>query len=238
MPGGDSMSRHSRIDDDRGTSLVELLVAMGIFLVVMAVVTTVAISGLRTVTTATAVSDIQVAQQNALLWTTRLLRYADNPVEGLNPTPWVDYDSASNAEGASAVTFYTYSGTGPLDGVPYRVVLELDAAGDLVTEVSTPQKPTESYEGWCWTPDTGDCSTITEDTARRVLVAASDGHTPGLTLTYRDEGGTVLEVPGAGGSVDAWNDWASQVDTVDIRIFDTETPASEVSQLVKLENPR
>ena len=232
------MSAQDRVHDDRGTSLVELLVAMGVFLVVMAVVTTVAISGFRTVTTATQLSDIQVAQQNALLWTTRLLRYADNPLEGVSPTPWVAYDSASNAEGTSGMTFYTYSGTGPLDGVPYRVLLEVDADGDLVTEVWTPQKPTESYEGWCWTPDTGDCSTISEDTARRVLVAASDGHTPGLTLTFRDEDGAVLEVPGAGGSVDAWADWASQVDTVDIRIFDTETPASEVSQLVKLENPR
>jgi len=219
-------------------SLVELMIALAIFLFIMGVVTTAAIMGFRTIATATALSDISVQQQNALLWTTRLLRYADNPSEGATPVSWVVPRSVSTSPGASAVTFYTYSGTGPTDGVPYRVRLSLDADANVISRIVTPQA-VPGYDSWCWEPgDAPACARVTADVSTRVLVSAREGHTPGLTLTFQDDAGTPIAVPGTGATDAAWTAWAPTVDAVTIRIFDQQTPTRVVEQTVRLENPR
>jgi Tfp pilus assembly protein PilV len=229
---------HREPGTDSGMSLVELMIALAIFLFIMGVVTTAAIMGFRTIATATALSDISVQQQNALLWTTRLLRYADNPSEGATPTSWVVPRSVSAAQGASGMTFYTYSGTGPTDGVPYRVTLTRDANANIVSRIVTPQE-VDGYDAWCWEPtDAVSCSGVVAEVSTRVLVNARDGHTPGLTLTFRDDAGTTLSVPGAGATDADWSAWAPSVDTVIIRVFDQQTPTRVVEQTVRLENPR
>ncbi len=219
-------------------SLVEVMVALGIFLLIMGVVTTAAIMGFRTIATATQVSDISVQQQNALLWTTRLLRYADNPVEGSTPTPWVVPRSVAATPGSSAMTFYTYSGTGPQDGVPYRVTLGSDATGNVTTRIATPQQ-VSGYSGWCWEPtDAAQCSGVIAQISTRILVSARQGHTPRLSLSFQDANGEALAVPAASANDATWSAWAPTVDTVTLRIYDEQNPTRDVQQTVRLENPR
>lgn len=230
--------RRPMVRDDAGLTLVEMITSMAIFLIIMGVVSTGIITGFRTIRDVTQFSDVQVQQQNALLWITRLLRYGDNPVEGLTPTPWaVAYTGTTDAAGNNALTFFTYSGTGPVaaDRMPYKAQLRVDASGNLVSTVWTPRWV--SNYGYCWAKtDNAACSAISEDIRTRVLVRKTEGHTPSFTLTYRTAAGQVT-VPPATGDTATWRAWASAVDTVTVRIADT-TPTNVVEQTVRLVNPR
>ena len=79
---------------DEGFTMVELLVAVGIFAVLMAIVTTGTIRGFQAIREIRSLASVQAEQQNALLWITRLLRYADNPAESLTPKPWTPLGGA------------------------------------------------------------------------------------------------------------------------------------------------
>ena len=71
--------------DDRGLSLVELMVAMAVFSVLMVMVSALSIQGYSAVRNATSLTEVQAEQQNAMLWMSRLLRYTDNPYEAGTP---------------------------------------------------------------------------------------------------------------------------------------------------------
>lgn len=220
---------------DAGFTLVELLTAMSIFLIIMGIVSTAVVNGYRTIQDVGRLSDVQAQQQNALLWTTRLLRYADNPVEGTTPSPWTPLGGATVTNGHSALTFYTYSGTGPVDRVPYKAELLVDGNGDLVSRVTTPTYVT-GY-GYCWLrADNQSCTGITEDVNIRILVNATDEHAPSLTLTYQGSGGVASPAP-VNTDLATWRTWASGVSTVTLRIGD-DGQADYVEQTVGLVNPR
>ena len=220
---------------DGGFTLVELLVAIAIFAMLTGVISTAVVNGYRTIRDVGELSDVQVQQQNALLWITRLLRYADNPLEGYAPTTWVPLGSAStDAGGNSQIVFYTYSATGPVEGVPYKADLRITPDGDLISTVSTPTLVGDEY---CWLrTDRAACSGITEDVATRVLVRATTTHAPSFTLTYLDGSGTIV-VPPVAADQASWDDWATAVDQVRMSISD-DGFAQNVEQTVRLVNPR
>lgn len=228
--------------DERGLTLVELLVAMGVFSVIMAVVTAGVVSALRTVRAADVASERQAEQQNAIVWISRLLRYADNPSEGYQSVPWVLAGKATTgAQGNADLTFTTYSGTGPKDRVAYLARLRVDADGNLVSEVTLPQT-VSGYAYQCWMPtDAPNCAGITADTSTRVLVRATKESRPTLRIDYLDSAGAALPPPTAAqyptNFTDVWRAWASKVARVVVTIGDS-GGARGVSQLVNLANPR
>ena len=221
---------------DEGFTLVELMVAIGVFMVLMAIVTTGAIRGFQAIAQIRDVSMVQAEQQNSLIWITRLLRSADNPTESVTPLPWTALNGAgTDAQGNSWLTFTTYSGTGPIDRVPYLADLRVLGNGDLVSVVATPTLV--SGYGYCWRrTDNAACSAITEDVRTRVLIRATQGHTPAFVLTYRDEDGA-LTPPPVGATDATWRAWASAVAEVNVRIAD-DAASQIVDQDVRLVNPR
>jgi prepilin-type N-terminal cleavage/methylation domain-containing protein len=105
------------VDRDDGFTLVELLVAMGIFGILMAVVSVLMINGLGSIRDATTANTVQAQQQNAVLVMSRQLKYIDNPVNSRNPP------AAILQATPTSMVFFTLSGAGPVDRLPYKVML-------------------------------------------------------------------------------------------------------------------
>lgn len=138
-------ARQGRIRDadrESGFSLIELIVAMGIFSILMIIVGALSLSAFNAIRAANDRSDLQVQSQNAMEWASRLLRYADVPPGGT---------TAIQDASASAVTAYTYSGTGDVADAPYRARLltevQADGSTSVVSEVTT---PTRVNGTWTW----------------------------------------------------------------------------------------
>ncbi len=114
MPRG-AMTRDPSRDD--GFTLIELMVSIGIFGILMAMVSVIVINGMGSLRTATTGNTVQAEQQNAMLVTSRLVRYIDNPVNsGVPPAAILQATPTSLA-------FFTLSGTGNVDRLPYKVML-------------------------------------------------------------------------------------------------------------------
>lgn len=128
---------------DEGFSLIELVVAMGIFSLLMVIIGALSISAFGAIREATSRSEIQTRSQNAMEWTSRLLRYADSPEDGSAAI----FDASST--GLSA---YTYAGTGDVADVPSRVRIfaepQLDGSTAVISEVIEPARVNGE---WVWT---------------------------------------------------------------------------------------
>lgn len=217
------MSARRRLTRDRleapdaGFTTVELVTALAVFSVLMVIVSAAMLSGLRSVREASTRSQVQVEQQTAIEWSSRLLRYTDNPYATV-PLP-----AAITEATATSITFYTFSGTGPVDRVAYKARLSVQTDG-LVSEV--------------WTPTyVAGVPTYPSPAARRVLVRPSDSGLPALTLTYFERVGTGLVpmVPPAGGALTEAQRNAVAAIRVDI---DGGVDAIAVTQTIELVNPR
>ncbi len=153
--------------DDRGFSLIELIVALGIFSLLMIIVGALSVSAFRAIREATTRSEIQTQSQNAMEWTSRLLRYADAPPGGTTAIQDASVDD---------ITVYTYSGTGEVADAPYRarVFTRVNADGDtdVVSEVTD---PVDVDGEWTWPGPARE---------RRLLtVSAEEGDSP-LQISY------------------------------------------------------
>lgn len=103
--------------DDHGFTLIELMVAIGLFGILMAMVSVFVIQGVGSIKDASVANTVQAQQQNAMQVVSRQLRYIDNPVNsGVLP-------AAVLAATPSAMVFFTLSGTGTVDRLPYKVML-------------------------------------------------------------------------------------------------------------------
>jgi prepilin-type N-terminal cleavage/methylation domain-containing protein len=140
------MMRNHRNRDDQGFTLAELMMAMGIFVVLMAIVSVVMLTGFSAIRGALNQSSDLSDAQNSAEWISREFRYMAVP-EGLTT-------SVTEAT-QTGMTFYTYSGTGPKLDVPYKVriytVTAPDGSKTVQSDVIT---PTKSDIGWTW-PATG-----------------------------------------------------------------------------------
>jgi prepilin-type N-terminal cleavage/methylation domain-containing protein len=157
-----------------GFTLVELMMSMAVLSILLAVMSAVLVTGFRTVRTMTGMSEVQTQQQNAAEWLSRLIRFADNPAEAATPIPAVVAASV-DAVGQPTMRFYSFSGVGPHDQVPYLVVLAQTAQG-----ITTTICETDLASGTSPPP----CATSPAVPATRILVPARNGRTPGLTLDY------------------------------------------------------
>jgi len=130
-------------EHDGGFSLIELVVAMGIFSLLMVIMGALSISAFGAIREATSRSEIQTRSQNAMEWTSRLLRYADSPEDG---------SAAIFDASATGLSAYTYAGTGEVADVPSRVriftELQVDGSTAVITEVI---EPTRVNGEWVWT---------------------------------------------------------------------------------------
>ncbi|MDP2289391.1 MAG: prepilin-type N-terminal cleavage/methylation domain-containing protein [Actinomycetota bacterium] len=225
MPSaGVTMNRFRIRGRDEGFTLIELLVAIGVFAVLMAIVTTLFVRGIRTMQVAQLGSTSQAQQQNAMEWLTRLVRYADNPVEGASPPPAVTEATANS------MTFTTYSGTGPVDRLPYLVHIARTSAG-VISQIHTPANASGTAVL------TNGLPSYTGVPATRTLVQTTSQQSPTISFRYWSLSNQVSTelVPPAGASLTA--EQMRAISTVDITISDSASVQSLV-QTVFLENPR
>ena len=132
-------SREFRASDE-GFSLTELLMAMAIFAVVMAIVGGAMLGGFTTIRDVLTGVDREATVQNAAEWTGRMVRYMDVPDGGTTSIEEVTPTSMS---------FYTYSGQGARADVPMRVRLWTQTNADgSKTLKSLIVEPTRTDSGW------------------------------------------------------------------------------------------
>lgn len=193
----------SSVGRDGGFTLVELLVAMGIFAVLMAIVSVIMANGLRTIRDATTANTVQAQQQNALLVMSRQVKYIDNPVNSGNPP------AAILQATPTSMVFFTLSGSGPVDRLPYKVML-----------CTTPR----GVEQFSWAPaltngaavlSTSPNMTVPACTdaggagaTRRILLPNASDTAPALGFEYFDAAGAAL-VPSGSLSADQLKSLAS-----------------------------
>lgn len=203
--------------DDSGFSLLELIVAIGVFSALMVLVTGVFVSGLGTIVQVTANSTVQQEQQNAMESMTKLLRYIDNPAETAIPPAAIEVATAV------AMTFYTYSGTGAIDRVPYKSVLSTTSSG---------------VQSQVWSPTiVNGGPTYPTAPFTRILVRSTPQHIARMAFRYwSTSAGVDTElVPAAGQSLTAAQ--ATSVSKVEVTVSDSASNQS-LSQTVLLVNPR
>ncbi len=131
----------SRKADD-GFTLVELMVAMAVFGILMAIVGGAMLSGFVGVRDIMKRTESGASARIAGDWTGKLLRYTDLP-EGQT--------AAITEASPTSITFFTYSGTGTKHDVPYRAriytVTNADTTRSIMSQVWTPLAVTG---GWTW----------------------------------------------------------------------------------------
>lgn len=186
------MREHRMNGTDDGITLIELIVAMGIFSLLMILTSIFMISGVRSIRDTTGRNSVQQEQQNASEWISRMLRYADNPYANSPIVPSFDY--AGTVAGQPVVTFYTFAGAGKVDRVPYKVTLTRTAKG-IVTSTWAPDMSTGRP---VYTAAVGNaCRTVPVDTScsTRLLVPATKTNSPTLTVKYYKAGTPTTAIP-------------------------------------------
>ncbi len=127
---------------DEGFTLTELMMAMAIFAVVMAIIGGAMLGGFSTIRSIITGVDTQATVQNASDWTGRLVRYMDIPEGGT---------AAIEEASGTALTFYSYSGEGHRSEAPYKVRLwSTTNASGTQTLHSLVVEPTRTDTGWTW----------------------------------------------------------------------------------------
>ena len=102
---------------DQGFTLVELLVSIGIFALLMALVSVFMVTGLSALRDASSANSIQAQQQNAVIEMSRQVRYIDNPVPKGVDEPAILWASSDQ------MVFFSLSGSGEIDRLAYKVML-------------------------------------------------------------------------------------------------------------------
>ncbi len=102
---------------DQGFTLVELLVSIGIFALLMALVSVFMVTGLSALRDASSANSIQAQQQNAVIEMSRQVRYIDNPVPRGVGQPAILWASPDR------MVFFSLSGSGEVDRLAYKVML-------------------------------------------------------------------------------------------------------------------
>ena len=166
---------------DDGITLIELIVAMGIFSLLLILTSIFMISGVRSIRETTGRNSVQQEQQNAAEWISRLLRYADNPYANSPVVPSFDY--AGSVSGKPVVTFYTFAGAGKADRVPYKVTLAQTAKG-ITTSTWAPDMSTGRPVYTAAVANA--CRTVPVDSTctTRLLVPETSTNKPTLTVKY------------------------------------------------------
>lgn len=162
---------------DGGFTMIELMVAIGVFGSLMAVVGAATISGFEAIREADKRAAIQTESQNAMEYAGRLLRYAKAPDALLNVMPEAT---------ASAVTVFTYPGTGFKEDVPYKARIYAQPTADggtsVVSDVWTPSKAADGT--WQWTDTNAAYPTVKYKNSRVLLRVPKGSVGSPIKLTY------------------------------------------------------
>ena len=223
-----------RTATDAGFSLVEMVVALGIFSLLM-VMTSIgllrAMSGIRTVDSVTAQ---QIASSTTAESLGRYLRYMALPKSlttgaGLN-------NSGVISASTKSLRFYSYSGSGQRHDIPYLVDISVQTLANGAQQVVVTTTPPNTVSNGQWTWGTG-----TTASTRRLLAVPAGAGTPlalGLTKCERasDCHGTRVPVslgttPAAVALSDGWVN-----DTVTITVGPSGNPDYVVTQTIALVN--
>jgi len=147
MAGALRSTWRARLRGERGTSLAELLVVVVLVTIVMAIASTLLISGQRVAGAATSRSQVTGSAREALQEMTRSLRTAVRPAATVASPFVTDASDALADTGDRSVTFYANDRPG---SGPSRVTFSVDAAG-VLTESRTAATATAPY---AWTAAT------------------------------------------------------------------------------------
>ena len=173
---------------DGGFTLVELLVGIGIFAILMAMVSAFMAVGLRSLRTASTANSLQAQQQVAVIEMSKQIKFIDNPSERGSVLPAILRATANE------MVFFTFSGSGDIDRLPYKVMMCETVNGVEVLSVA-PQlangSPVENQDPNLEIPascaeDTFDPSAALPGATRRLLIAADQNNDPELTFAYFD----------------------------------------------------
>lgn len=217
-----------RRDRDAGVTLTELLVAMGVFGVLMVIVGSGFVAVFSGIRDATAFSDVQQDERNAMLWMSRAIRYIDNESEGFNPQP------AILSASASEFSFFTNAGLGVVEGAPYRVSLQVVSTGTnpgLTASIAEPVIDGGLVTGYV-------------DLPPLVLMRTTNTQAPVLTFTYlrvvEDAAGNRVDEeipPPSTDDSEIFLAWARELDKVQVLLADSLSGIS-TEQTIALVNQR
>lgn len=208
-------------------SLVEVLVSVGVFGVLMVIVSGFFIAGFGAIRDANALSSVQQEQRNAVLLISKMLRYIDNETEGYVP------GTAIKSATAMEMNFFSNSGLGSVNGYPYDVTVRQVTSGvnaGVIAEIREPVVANGVVTSYTTLPT-------------RVLVRSSPGNVPALAFTYyvtSTASGVPVDVeypPPPASNVAEFQAWAASVDKVRVTISDSGSGLVS-QQLVSLVNPR
>ncbi len=172
--------------DERGLSLVELIVSMALGLLVLTVATSFFIATQRSASTARAVNTYTREASNAMNESVRMLQSASqNPVPtGTTPQPAFQYASATS------VRFFTFVNLVSTDSKTQQVQLTLDPSTGKFTETT--------WTGSGWTTQAPYSTFVTSTNAALAATPASTRtlaasvQSAGTSFTYWDKDGNPL----------------------------------------------
>jgi len=122
--------RESLRSDDSGMTLIELLVAISILAILMAMISTLGTKAFRTTSKVVSTTQTEGYYQNAMRRITRQLRYAAGPDSSTCAFDTVD---------GTQVIFYTYSLLGAVaTAIPNKVRIWVDTSGTVWEAVTSP----------------------------------------------------------------------------------------------------
>ena len=196
-----------RLREDTGVSLIEMVVAVGVLGVLMALVSAFFLNAYGGIRDASGLSQVQQEQRNAILRMTTALRYADNSAEGSSP------GTAFVAAGDDSVAFYSRSRMAANQTSP-----------SLVTISVTTAPPNPGLVISTLAPGAAQASST-------VAVRTEPGHTPRVAFTYLNAEGQTITA-----AQRALAGWERDLHSVRVRIVDVPSGLG-VDETVVLVNP-
>ena len=159
-----------RSDKDRGYTVIELMVSLGVFSVLAIISATVMLSIFSGIRSVASQSNELAQAQNSSEWIARLVRYAAIP---LGETESILGSSSD------AMVLYSFSGTGERSDVPYKIrimtVIQPDGSQDVVSDVAA---GTRTTGGWAWPGDWATQEVPVGAMRRFLLEVPADSPTP------------------------------------------------------------
>jgi len=221
---------------DDGFTLVELLAAMGVFSILMAMISATMLGGMTSIGHIAKRTQQQATYAQVSESISRLLRYTVSPESPISAIP---------SAGKDGITFYSASGFGASNDRPNKVHVWFDASTKLVKMTVVPAVLNADTDGlnstadsWTWaTPTTADTrvlmrsDTTTSPVNFSVRVRCQDKATcPPRPLTPPN--GDITPVSETALSIDSKEFFESVVVTVG----DAGDPVNRITQQVRLQN--
>ncbi len=218
--------------EDGGFTLVELLAAMGIFSILMAMISATMLGGMTSIGHIAKRTQQQVTYQQVSETVSRLLRYTVSPESPISAIP---------SAGKNAITFYSASGYGAANDRPNKVHVWFDSATKLVKMTVMPAVLNPDTDGLASTADSWTWATPTAADTR--VLMKSDTTTSPVSFSVRVRcnvapcptrpvNGDITPVTETALTIDSKEFFESVVVTVG----DASDPVNRITQQVRLQN--